>query len=323
MNNLYNKKIPVFLIATALFLLCAANSQAKITNYRSVYKPFYDGTGALKITLREFKKKGQTNMALVLDPYTFATYTALLADTNETSSKATETALQTPFKRALNRYTALPAVVENHGITSSEMPVKGVFLTADMCPSSRQIDKDLDERTAELGNGNEAMPIAIAISGNWIKAHKREFSWLLNQERAKKLSITWVNHSLTHPYKENAPNEKNFLLTKGVVFEREVLKNEILMLESGITPSPFFRFPGLIASDALMEKLNALSLIPVGTNAWLGKGEDPKAGSIILVHGNGNERAGVNTLLRYYNRNKARFENGTINLLPLKDAFGH
>jgi hypothetical protein len=216
----------------------------------------------------------------------------------------------------------LPAGIENHGITSSETPVKGIFLTVDMCPSGRPIDKDLYERTAELGNGNEAVPIAIAISGDWIKAHKREFNWLLNQERAKKLSITWLNHSLTHPYKRNAPNENNFLLSDGVDFEREVLENEILMLESGITPSPFFRFPGLIASDALMEKLNALSLIPVGTNAWLGKGEDPKAGSIILVHGNGNERAGVNTLLRYYNRNKARFKDGNIKLLPLKNAFG-
>ena len=41
----------------------------------------------------------------------------------------------------------------------------------------------------------------------------------------------------------------------------------------------------------------AYGLIPVGSDAWLAKNEVPSAGSIVLVHGNGNEPVGVEKLL--------------------------
>ena len=86
----------------------------------------------------------------------------------------------------------------------------------------------------------------------------------------------------------------------------------MLLLENGLIPSPFFRFPGLVADGGLLEKLRQLSLIPIGSDAWLAKGENPANGSFILVHGNGNEPQGVRKLLPLL-----RGENH-LRLLPLE-----
>lgn len=109
----------------------------------------------------------------------------------------------------------------------------------------------------------------------------------------KKIKITWVNHSLTHPYDKTKGIEENFLLSPGIDFNREVLGNELVMLSQGLVPSVFFRFPGLISSDKLISQLKAWGLVPLGSNAWLGKGQKIKNGSVVLVHGNGNELSGL------------------------------
>ena len=93
------------------------------------------------------------------------------------------------------------------------------------------------------------------------------------------------------------------------------------MLEQGIIPSSFFRFPGLISNQQLIAELRAMSLIPVGSNAWLACGQNPKPGSIILVHGNGNEPKGIELLLTFYQERKEDLEKGALVLLPLREAF--
>jgi hypothetical protein len=65
------------------------------------------------------------------------------------------------------------------------------------------------------------------------------------------------------------------------------------MIENGMTPSVFFRFPGLVSDSVLFRKITAYGLIPVGTDAWLAKKQSPKSGSIVLVHANGNEPYGI------------------------------
>jgi peptidoglycan/xylan/chitin deacetylase (PgdA/CDA1 family) len=124
-----------------------------------------------------------------------------------------------------------------------------------------------------------------------------------------------VNHSYDHPHTPKVPLEHNFLLSPGVNFRAQVLRTEVALLEHRLVPSPFFRFPGLVANAELIDQLRALSLIPVGTDAWLAKGQRPRSGSFILVHGNGNEPAGVSRLLRFMH---ARPD---IALLPLPTAF--
>ena len=165
------------------------------------------------------------------------------------------------------------------------------------------------------------VPLALMISGLWIQKHEDDFVWLKGQIAAGKLAITWVNHSFTHPYDPVAPLEKNFLLMRKTVFTDEVLFLERLLLEQGVTPSPFFRFPGLVSDRQLIENLRNLCLIPVGSDAWLAKGESPQAGSIILVHANGNEPAGMRLLLSFYDKERERFGQGSSALLSLPEAF--
>ena len=70
------------------------------------------------------------------------------------------------------------------------------------------------------------------------------------------------------------------------------------MLERKLLPSVFFRFPGLVSDQAIFDKILALGLIPVGTDAWLAKGQWPTEGSIVLIHANGNEPLGVKDFIK-------------------------
>jgi len=188
----------------------------------------------------------------------------------------------------------------------------------DMCPSSKPIERAFFQYLAELSRpSGRRTPVAISISGKWLMTHGDEFAWMVGLAREGRLAITWVNHSLTHPYYPKEPLNRNFLLAPGIDFDREVLETERLLLENGQVPAPFFRFPGLVADERLIKRLRELALIPVGSDAWLAKGELPHKGSIILVHGNGNEHSGIVMALRLF---KERSD-GDMKLLPLPDAF--
>jgi peptidoglycan/xylan/chitin deacetylase (PgdA/CDA1 family) len=194
--------------------------------------------------------------------------------------------------------------------------VDGMFLTVDLCPSKRPFERAFFEAVADLAEKNgKATPVALAMTGVWLQQHKEELGWIEREIRQGKLAVTWVNHSYDHPYDPKAPLERNFLLSPGTDFERQVLATEALMLENGLLPSPFFRFPGLVADGVLLEKLRRLSLIPIGSDAWLAKGEAPKTGSFILVHGNGNEPQGIARVLPLLKQNHG------LRLLPLCEAF--
>ena len=57
------------------------------------------------------------------------------------------------------------------------------------------------------------------------------------------------------------------------------------MLEYGVKPSVFFRFPGLVSSKDKVVELKEMGLIPVGSDAILLKKQMPKSGSVIMVDG--------------------------------------
>jgi hypothetical protein len=184
-----------------------------------------------------------------------------------------------------------------------------------MCPSSKQkFEKEMFIRTANLEKG--ATPIAICITGAWVLKHHKEFKWLIKQDKEKKLDITWVNHSWNHVYKRKTSYKNNFLLIKGTNFDMEVCSTEVMLLEHGITPSIFFRFPGLVSNKKTINRLRELTLIPLGADAWLNIGQKPKLGSVILVHGNCNEHAGIKKLFKFYNKKRNK-----LKLLPLYKVF--
>lgn len=304
-----------FFAVSLLFTSSALAVEGKITGYQSIFQPCCDSAGELRFAIRRYEFAGKPHVLLV-NPRTFETSVAPLASLNTFEAPVGRAEIQaTPFDRALTRYTTPPYRLQNHGAVRADLPVDGMFLTVDMCPSRRPFEKEFFTAVAGLSRQNgRATPLAIAMTGNWLENHKDELAWLVRQIKDGKLAVTWVNHSTTHPYEPKAPLARNFLLSPGVDFEREVLATEQLLLENGLIPSPFFRFPGLVADGKVLEKLRQLSLIPIGSDAWLAKGEQPRPGSFILVHGNGNEPAGIAPVLPL-------LRDGGLRLLPLGEAF--
>jgi hypothetical protein len=307
---------------TALILFAVLLAMQYLTpfpanaEYSPIFKPVHDKKGALRIAIRKFTEGARTRY-LAVDPIGLTTSLMEESDTGKAASKAGWKS--TPYARALNRYNTPGNGLQDGGLRRAAG--KGLFLTVDLCPSSKKMDMELFKAAMEQPYlKGKPFPVAIAVSGMWMERHEDELAWILEMEKKGSLSVTWVNHSFTHPYDMEKPLEENFLLRPGVDFEKEVLKTEEAMIRRGLLPSLFFRFPGLVADKGLLERLKSLSLIPVGADAWLAKGEEPQTGSIILVHGNGNEPLGVKKLLELFETEKKELEMGELKFLPLKDA---
>ncbi|GFE57316.1 polysaccharide deacetylase [Geobacter sp. AOG1] len=306
----------LILLLTASFLLIHAPwaTAATITGYTPIFRAGHDTTGTLQIAIRRFRQNGLPRL-LIVNPATLATATAKESDLDFGKPVDSATLKATPYLRALDRHTSPPYHLQNDGARHADQPVDGAFLTVDMCPSVRPFEREFFAAVGRLPQGKGGpVPVAVAMTGRWLEQHPKELAWLKEQATDGRLAITWVNHSFNHPYDPRVPLERTFLLTPGTDLEREVLATEVLLLENGLTPSPYFRFPGLVADGTLIRKLRELGLIPLGADAWLAKGETPEKGSFILVHGNGNEPPGIKKALTL-------FTSGHLHLLPLARAF--
>lgn len=242
------------------------------------------------ISLREFKK-GNENFRWIVDESTLRTElvpTPMLSrctpysfNNNPTGKNQGPTS---SYLESLRKYNQGP--LQNAGLTNDETQRPGTFITVDLCPSKGSFDKAFFETLKQ-----KQWPLGIAISGSWLLAHETEWQWLRNNFSDKQ--VLWINHSRHHFVQPDLPPEKNFLLLEGHDIKKEILDNEKLLIERGLTPSIFFRFPGLIANAKALAITRELGLIVIGSNAWLSKGATPKAGSIVLIHGNGNDPLGL------------------------------
>lgn len=231
-------------------------------------------------------------LALVADPEALTTRierAACLAcrDASEDDLAATR------MGRAIAASAEAPGIarrgfLENAGLTRGARP--GAFVTGDLCPSPKPLDRAF---FAGLEAAGPHAPVALSISGLWLLRHPADFRWLTGQRDAGALDIVWVNHSFTHPYRKTTPDASNYLLSQRVNPEREILDTERLLIANGETPSLFFRFPGLVSSDPLMQTVRRFHLLTLGADAWLAIGQKPGPGSIVLVHPNGNEPEGL------------------------------
>lgn len=304
----------LFAVFMAAQWLAPFNAAAE---YKAVFKPARDSQGLLRIAIRRLTEGPRTRY-LAIDPQSFSA--SLIEEPDLGKAAVDEEWKSTPYAVALEKYNAPAAGLQDSGLKRGG---SGLFLTVDLCPSTKKMDMELFEAAIkEPHMKDRPLPIAIAVSGMWMERHEDELAWILGMEKNGDLSITWVNHSFSHPYDSDKPLEENFLLRPGVDFEKEVLEDELALINRGLLPSPFFRFPGLVADKGLLEKLKGLFLIPVGADAWLAKGGKPREGSIILVHGNGNEPAGVKKLLEFYGEKKKSSELGELKFLPLREAVG-
>ncbi|GFO63022.1 polysaccharide deacetylase family protein [Geomonas paludis] len=303
-----------YFLLLILPLLTAAPHTAHaghITDYRALREPVADRSGRALWAIRSFMEEGVPHR-LVVDPATLQSFDLPAADLvprreGEAGFYATR------LGRAVKRHTAPPYRLQNGGATRAETAADGFFLTVDLCPSKRPFERELFEAAETLCRG-AAVPVAVMVTGLWLETHPEEVAYLKGEVAAGRLAVTWVNHSWHHHYDPKVPLSENFLLAPGTDLRSEVLQLEQELLARGLVPSPFFRFPGLVSGAAAMNLLAELSLVPIGADAWLAKGEQPRRGSFILVHGNGNEPKGIKLALPL-------LKGTAVRLLPLPAAF--
>lgn len=213
----------------------------------------------------------------------------------------------TNYNKLLNKVLLNSQPLSNAGITKSlkkRKDLNTIYLTIDMCPSSKKgFEKDFFESL--IVKYKKDIPISLAITSKWIKYHKEDFLWIL--ENKKYFDITWINHSKTHYYNHKESDlSKNFMLYDVSNFQKEILDLEKLLIINKQTPSIFFRFPGLISNEKLIRSLiEKYSLIALGTNNWLAKKEkNIENNDIILIHGNLNEHKGIELMNKNIDRYK-------------------
>lgn len=330
-GNLAVKRTDSFLyIPMILFLILffheVCNSQTAITsdlnNEVIAYQPVFErcvSAGQEVIAIRSFSQNGVA-YRITVNPQTLGTRIEPLArlNCNANTVKAEALLSGTPYSHALNVEKEREELIQNSGLVRSLVPTNGYFLTADLCPSSKPgFNEELFETLEQTKqvHGKEALPIALSLSGGWLRKHEEAFTWLNNQVSEGKLAITWTNHTNNHPYSSHLDIDHNFMRESGIDVLSEILDLEKMLVMRGIAPSVFFRFPGLVSSPELIEQLERLHLIALGSDAWLAKGQQPKLGSVILIHANLNEQLGVKLMLEWVGKQKP----GTINFLPLSD----
>src|SRR5689334_22362721 len=115
-------------------------SASQIKNYQPIFMPVYDSNKKLKIAIRSYEK-AKTHYLLVVDSDTLTTQ-VIAANTAKSflsnqKAKMPDSLKKTPYVQALYRYTAPPYKLHNHGAIAALYKTKDVFLTIDMCPSSK------------------------------------------------------------------------------------------------------------------------------------------------------------------------------------------
>ena len=265
-------------------------SLERVADYKPVLK-LCKGEAGERVAIREMRLGGEAAL-LLADPEALTIKLERAAcwtcrDADEDELKATR------LMRSIAHSAEAPGLtrrgfIENAGITHGQSG--GGYFTGDLCPSSKPMDRTFLET---LEGESQPTPIALSISGLWLKHHFDDYKWLLDAEARGRLAITWVNHTYSHPFHRGVDSSENFLLSAGVDVDHEILDTERFLIANGRTPSLFFRFPGLVSSSELMQAVSRRHLISLGADAWLALNRRPHDGSIILVHPNGNEETGL------------------------------
>jgi hypothetical protein len=190
----------------------------------------------------------------------------------------------------------------------------------DLCPSHHPLDRRLIVRILDaFRRDGKPVPVSFALSGDWIRCHGNDLAWLVALADSAKIDPTWINHTDHHYYRKGLAENLNFLFLPGTNVTREILGAEAEMLRHGVVPSVFFRFPGLVDNESIFTEVLETGLLPVGADAWLAKNQKPDAGSIVLVHGNGNEPVGVDDFLRLLEKRRSDIQKGVWHLEDLSD----
>jgi hypothetical protein len=303
---------------------------------QQVIKDYSVYTGVAKVksdellVIRKMQKDGQL-VYLCVNPQTLSTQllpasAVVFRQTNRETAKTYFQ--QTAYFKACSAAARQALALQDAGVTHGFPKEKGITLTIDLCPSHKPLDRIIfNQLIKAFTKIEQPVPVALSITGRWMLTHTDDLNWLKELVAKKEIEITWINHSFNHHVSPKAPLRTNFLLEPGTDMNFEILGTELAMLQHGLIPSVFFRFPGLISDQQVVDKVLAYGIIPIGSDAWLAKGQKAASGSIVLIHGNGNEPAGVADFIKLL-KSKAADVTGKQWLMydlteNLEDEFGN
>jgi hypothetical protein len=197
---------------------------------------------------------------------------------------------------------------------------RGIVLSVDLCPSRKPLDRRIVRSVLESFRcDGKPVPVSFALSGTWIRTHTEDLGWLVREVDSGRIDPTWIDHTDHHRYVKGVPDRKNFLFLPGTDVLAEILGAETEMLRHGTVPSVFFRFPGLMDDETVFREVVGTGVLPVGSDAWLAKRQAAKPGSIVLIHGNGNEPVGVDDFLRLLRSENPEIRRGVWHLEDLSE----
>lgn len=289
----------VFLLL--FFLFICRNLSGQIVDYRLFFGEIVSSKNEKLIVLRKWKQDNQ-NFCLAVNPMSLRTEIINTTDRllnpltwQEIDNQYTHSA----YWKAMRDEKKRDAHLQDAGITRTDSTERGFSLTIDLCPSQNPLVREIFTNViAAFEKEEKPIPVTITITGKWIQNHAQDLAWLKELEKKGDLKITWVNHSFHHNFDLNLPLDKDFLLEAGTSIPEEVFENEKLMITNGLTPSIFFRFPGLISDKAIFDQILSYGLLPIGSDAWLAKMQKPKNGSLVLIHGTGHEPLGIKLFIK-------------------------
>ncbi|MBO0936956.1 polysaccharide deacetylase [Fibrella sp. HMF5335] len=307
-----------YLLIPLFILLTLTNAAAQLTDYK-----VYFGVTARspeQLVLRQWRQNGQTRF-LLLDPRTLETSVADLPPEGVRPRPWSVLEMQlanTAYGRAMHAEKQRDSQLQDAGISRADTTEQGFSLTIDLCPSSKPLTRSVFEAIIQAFEPSEKpIPVTIPITGVWMARHQPDLAYLKNLASRGDLAITWVNHSYHHRFDPRRPLPVNFLLEPNTSLADEVLLNEQAMIQNGLLPSVFFRFPGLVSDKAVFDAVLDFGLLPIGSDAWLAKKQQPKQGSFVLIHANGNEPLGIADFVRLIRQKAASIKNKTWLLYEL------
>ena len=275
-----------------LFCLLARLVQAQ--TLLPSYQVYFGKTPQGWLSLRRWQDAGEWNY-FILNPSTLKTSWYSGKDLQPLKPLAWQLAIAgTPYGLALAAERMRDNALQDAGLQRADTTKRGFSLTIDLCPSEKPLDRAFFmDLVAAFDKTERPVPVTISLTGVWMKSHSEDLLWLRQMNTKKQLAITWVNHTYHHKFNPGRPLTTNFILTPGTNPMQEILLQEQAMIAAKIRPSVLFRFPGLVSDKVVFDSVLALGLLPIGSDAWLAKGQKPVSGSLVLVHANGNEPQGL------------------------------
>ncbi|BAU56292.1 hypothetical protein MgSA37_04489 [Mucilaginibacter gotjawali] len=169
-----------FLLLTQTEVAHAQANYLKITNYK-VYYGWATHYPQDWMIIRQFENEGK-NYFLLVNPQTLETRIdepSFYKVKPLTLSEARDFFRNSPYIKAIKKAERHSVNTQDAGIENGMPKQTGISLTADLCPSHRPLDKRIfTEIISEFQKVEYPVPVALSVSGIWMKQHQQDLEWL-------------------------------------------------------------------------------------------------------------------------------------------------